>query len=321
MSSERLRILMVGPSQEAVNELQKAYPQASFVPVPEDPEALDRAIEGADALLGCPRHFFTDELLKKAGQSLKWVHCGGAGIEEYLTPGLVESPVVLTNGKILQGPEIADHAFGLMLALTRNIAACIRGENHRELARPIELRGKTALVVGAGGGIGSLISERCRAFGMVCWGLDAELMPYHSFYDRTYTSEDFMEVLGGADFVLVAAPHTEATYQVFSHEQFRAMKQGAYFFNVSRGKLVNTEALVSALQSGHLKGAGLDVTDPEPLPPDHPLRTLKNVILTPHIAGLSDHNRQRSQELLRQNVRRFCQGLPLLNVVEKRRGY
>ncbi len=118
-----------------------------------------------------------------------------------------------------------------------------------------------------------------------------------------------------------ASPHTSRSDPLFGNAEFEAIKEGAFFVNVSRGKTVNTDALTAALTRGQLSGAGLDVTDPEPLPADHPLRSMANVVITPHIAGLSEHNRDRAIELVRANVLRFIENEPLLNVVDKSLGY
>ena len=128
-------------------------------------------------------------------------------------------------------------------------------------------------------------------------------------------------VLPEADVVFVSAPHTKESEGMMGPRQFELMKKNSYFIAVSRGKLYSTEALMKALDSKHLAGAGLDVTDPEPLPKDHPLWKFENVVITPHVAGQSDQVQQRRMELLKENVRRFAAGEPLLNVVDKQKGY
>ncbi len=188
------------------------------------------------------------------------------------------------------------------------------------MPRPLELRGKRLVTVGTGG-IGMLVAERAVAFGMKVVGVNPDYVPMLSSFERVVPPEQLLEVLPEADVVVVAAPHTPASRRMFGRAQFEAMKPTAYFIAVSRGQLFDTEALTEALQSGQIAGAGIDVTDPEPLAEDHPLRQMRNVVITPHIAGLSEHNRERSFALIRANLERFVGGLPLYNVVDKALGY
>lgn len=318
----RPRILIVthgGFPDSTVEEIRSAAPGADYVTAT-DETVFERAVD-IDALIGCPRRAFNDELLAQAGSRLRWVHAMGAGVEEFLIPRFVESDIVLTNGRIIQGPEVADHAMALLLALARGLPYVMGlASAERPIPRPIELRGKTALVVGLGG-IGMLIAERAAAFGMRVLGVNPDCVPMLRMLEGVYPPDRLSEALAHADAIMVAAPLTELTLGVFDRAQFRCVKPTAYFIAVSRGRTVKMDDLVWALKEHRLAGAGLDVTDPEPLPEDHPLRQLPNVIITPHIAGLSDHNRQRSVELVKTNVDRFIRGLPLLNVVNKRLGY
>ena len=312
-------MLSTGFTQEQFDEIRSAYPKAEFVPATDD-TVYEKAV-AIDALIGCPRRAFSEKLLRRAGDCLRWVHGPGAGVEEFLLLQFVEGDITFTNGKVIQGPEVADHAMALLLALTRNLHLVIREGTSGPMPRPTELRDKTALVIGLGG-VGMLIAERAAAFGMSVMGVNhGNLPPMLSMLKRVYAPESLNEALPHADVVIVSAPHTALTEGMLGKEQFGLMKPSAYFINVSRGKLVKTEALTNAMLAGHLSGAGLDVTDPEPLPEDHQLRGLTNVIISPHIAGLSEHNRGRSFELTRTNIERFVNGLPLINIVDKRSGY
>lgn len=322
MANDRPKILVVVSTafpQERFDALRAAEPSADFVAAT-DNTVLDNAGD-INALIGCPRKAFTPELFERAGGTLQWVHGSGAGIEEYLLPEFVVSDIEFTNGKVIQGPEVADHAVALLLALARNLHLILRDDPGRPYPRPLELRGKQALVIGLGG-IGLSIAERLAAFGMHVSGtFDGIMPPMLSFLDHTFPPERLHEVLPSADAVLVSAPHTVSTDRMFGRDEFALMKNSAFFVAVSRGKLIHTDALVDALRAGEIQAAGLDVTDPEPLPADHPLRSMRNVIITPHIAGLSDNNRGRSMDLVETNIHRFIHGLPLINPVNKRRGY
>ena len=259
----RPRVLIVvssGFPEEQLDEIRKSTPGAELVAATDD-TVTDLAVE-IDALIGCPRRAFTAELLVRAGESLRWVHGSGAGVEEFLIPEFVNSEITFTNGKVIQGPEVSDHAMALLLALARNLHLVIRGESPKAMPRPIELRGKNALVVGLGG-VGLLIAEKASAFGMNVSGVDhGNLPPMLSFLEQVYRPEDLDKALPGADAVLVAAPRTEITRGIFGAEQFKLMKRSAYFVNVSRGALVKTDDLTEALRQGLIAGAGLDVTDP-----------------------------------------------------------
>jgi phosphoglycerate dehydrogenase-like enzyme len=152
-------------------------------------------------------------------------------------------------------------------------------------------------------------------------GVDPEDIPYTPFLKKIVKPDQLNEVLPEADVVFVAAPHTPLSHKMMGPSQFDAMKQGSYFIAVSRGGLYDLPALVKALDGRKLAGAGVDVTDPEPLPKGHPLWKFDNAIITPHIAGRSDKDRARMVGTIKENIRRFADGRPLLNVVDKQKGY
>ncbi len=282
-------------------------------------ERLMEELADADGIIGT-----VNPAIMKAAPKLRWVQVGVAGVERYLTPEMKSSSVTLTNCKILQGPEIADHAFALLLALTRELHRSIPRRTQEEWAtrayNPIELQGKTAIVVGVGG-IGTQIAVRASAFGMRVIGVEPKDQPYVPYLQKSVPPDRLDTVLPEADVVFVSAPHTALTEKMFGSRQFGLMKNGAYFIVVSRGALYDGAALAQSLESKHLAGAGLDVTDPEPLPKGHPLWKFENVIITPHIAGRSDGERARYMELFKENLRRFAAGETLLNIVDKQKGY
>jgi len=312
------RVLIVGVSEEQLAGLQKAVPQTDLFTAEGD--ELVAKVRDADALIGT-----CDPELVKRGKKLRWVQVGSAGVSYCMYPELVDSNIVLTNAKIIQGPEISDHAFALLLFLARNLGKAVvsmqAGEwNRQQSTDSVELRGKTALVIGLGG-IGTQVAERASAFGMKVLGIDPKDISYINSVERVGKPDQLSSFLPSADVIFMCAPITPKSNLMLGSKEFSLMKQGAFFINVSRGKIVDTQALVEALRSGHLAGAGLDVTEPEPLPKDHPLWTLENVIITPHVAGQSDGITQRRMELFEENLRRFEQSLPLRNVVDKQRGY
>ncbi len=287
------------------------------------PETVMSEIADADAFIGAIK---PEQV--RAGKNLKWVQTMSAGVETVLHRSggndLRDSNIVLTNNQIGQGPEIADHALAMLLTLSRGLNKFIATREQEEWrGRPyegIELAGRTAVVIGVGG-IGTQIAVRAHAFGMDVIGVDPEDIPMAPFLKRVVKPDQIDEVLPSADVVFVSAPHTEKSHKMVGPKQFSEMKKGAYFIAVSRGGLYDLPALVQALDSRKLAGAGVDVTDPEPLPKGHALWKFDNAIITPHVAGRSDKDRARMVGTIRENIRRFADGKPLLNVVDKQKGY
>jgi phosphoglycerate dehydrogenase-like enzyme len=246
---------------------------------------------------------------------------------------LVNSKIVLTNTQRIYGPNVADQAFALLLSLTRGT---VRATHLRERSgsadggsmwnwlkaevKPQELHGKTLLVVGLGG-IGTQISRRAQGFGMRVMAIDPKDLERPAFVFSLDKPAKLMDLLPKADVVVIACPLTPETSGMIGEAQLKAMKPSAYFINIARGGIVQTSALVEALQKKQIAGAGLDVTDPEPLPDGHPLWKLPNVAISPHLGGQSDARQDRVWRLWRENVRRFVAGEPLLCVVDKEKGY
>ena len=306
---------------DIVKELQSAVPKARVVPVTR--ANVMQEIADADGFVG---DILPGEV--RAGKKLKWVQTMSAGVENvlFLSGGndLRDSDIVLTNNKIVQGPEIADHAFALLLSLTRRLPRYMKEMPQESLDRRafdgIELRGKTAVVIGVGG-IGMQIAQRAWAFGMTVIGIDPEDKPFTPFLASLVKPDQIDEVIPKADVVFISAPHTERSHKEMGSHEFELMKEHSYFIAVSRGGVYDMNGLVKGLDSRRLAGAGVDVTDPEPLPKGHPLWKFDNVIITPHIAGRSDRDRDRMVGTVKENLERFVDGKPLVNVVDKQKGY
>jgi phosphoglycerate dehydrogenase-like enzyme/glyoxylase-like metal-dependent hydrolase (beta-lactamase superfamily II) len=311
-----------------IEELKRVAPNVLFVPAQSAEEAAKLAAD-ADAVLG----FCTADIVK-AGKGLRWIQAGSAGVDKHLSASLAGGKVVLTDTRRIYGPSVADHAFVLLLSLTRGTVGGAHAAEPKASARgtngPLrwnavkwgnqkELRGKTMLVVGLGG-IGTQVSRRAHAFGMRVMALDARKMDRPDFVFSLDRPEKLMDLLPKADVVVLACPLTAETRGLLGQKQLRAMKKSAYVINVAHGGLVKTADLVAALKKGTLAGAGLDVTDPEPLPDDHALWKLPNVVITPHTADRSPEARERQWRLWRENVRRFGAGERLLCVVDKGKG-
>jgi len=324
LAAQTVKILVQNP--QILKELQAGGDlpsQARLVGVTGD--TLGKEIVDADAILvggGLrPEHL-------QAGKKLRWVQTFSAGVEQLLHRSgsnfLRDSNIILTNNQVVQGPEIADHAFAMLLTLTRQIPKYIanrqkgvwQGGNEGLL----ELNGRTAVVIGVGG-IGFNIATRAWAFGMTVIGVDPEDYAMTPIVSRYVKPDRLDEVLPQADVVFVSAPHTEMSHKMVGSKQFALMKQNSFFIAVSRGSLYDLSSLVTALDSRRLAGAGVDVTDPEPLPQGHALWKFDNVLITPHIAGRSDKDHARMLGTVRENIKRFAAGQPLVNVVDKQKGY
>ena len=328
------RIVVPSLMPSRLAELKRVAHEIEFVPVRTAAEAAKAAAD-ADAVLG----FCTADIVK-AGAKLRWIQVGSAGVEKDLNPDLIHSPIVLTNTQRVRGPAVAEQAFALLLCLTRGgltvglgpppegRASAPNGLNQvpgwwehlRGNAKPQELRGKTMLVIGMGG-IGTQVARRAHAFGMRVMAVDPKQMERPAFLFSLDKPTRLMELLPQADAVVLACPLTAETRGFIGETQLHAMKKTAYLINIARGGLVRTPDLVKALENKQLAGAGLDVTDPEPLPDGHPLWKLANVAVSPHIGGQSPEGADRQWRLWRENVRRFVAGERLLCVVDKEKGY
>jgi phosphoglycerate dehydrogenase-like enzyme/glyoxylase-like metal-dependent hydrolase (beta-lactamase superfamily II) len=309
-----------------IAELKRVAPDVLFIPAKNAREAA-KLVGETDAVLG----FCTPNIIT-AGKNLRWIQIGSDGIENGLLAELKRGKVVLTSTQRVQGAQAADQAFALLLKLTRGLdkpaTAKKRGGKKkrdnikakwdwlREHLKPQELHAKTMLVVGLGG-TGTQISRRAHAFGMRVVTIDSRKMDRPEFVFSLDTPDKLMELLPKADVVVLASPLNGTTRGLMGKKQFAAMKNSAYLINVARGGIVKTADLVAALKKGQLAGAGIDTTDPEPLPDDHPLWKLKNVVVSPRTAELSPEGKARQWRLWRENVRRFVAGERMVCVVEK----
>jgi len=316
-----MKILLCGATDEQFARLRSMFLEVKFESS-DDYDLVSGEVD-ADALVAWSRGAldaaFSPEMIVNC-RSLRWVHAPGAGVDDYMRWGLPDAHFEFTCGKIIQGVEVADHAVALLLTLTRSLHYAIKGVAFSDIPRPVELRGKTAVVIGMGG-IGLCVAERLNAFGMTVHGVMENEIPYVNFVDKRFLADQLLDALPLADAVIVAAPWTNQSENMLDEAAFRAMKDDAFLVNVSRGGLINTDSLTKVVGEGHLRAVALDVTNPEPLADDHPLRSFDNVVITPHLAGISDNLRGRIFDLVSTNIRRFSTGQPLINVVDRLKGY
>jgi len=313
--------IIVRGSAEFIAALQAEFPAVHMIPLGSMEEVRQQAID-ADAMVG-----FCNTEAVAAAPRLVWVQASSAGVERcFEADAIASGDVLLTNMQKMSSPAIGEHAVAMMLSLTRGLVHHSRimpqGAWNRSVGSEIGMMsvdGKTVLVVGLGG-IGIEAARRASALGMRVLATRNSSRSGPDFVDYVGMSDELHELAAEADVVINALPLTPATQGIFDEAFFNAAKHGVFFVNVARGGSVVTDDLVAALEDGRVAGAGLDVTEPEPLPPDHPLWQMTNVVITPHIAWYgSDGERQRV--LNRENIRRFIAGDALLNVVDPARGY
>jgi phosphoglycerate dehydrogenase-like enzyme len=298
--------------------MDAAEPGATLV------EAKDAArqraeIVDADVLLGrVPNDVFV------LHRRLVYYHSIGAGVDAILSPELVESEIILASEKGEVGIHLAEHAFALLLALTRGLHTAVRtpdyglrGAIRKEQRELCEL---TMGIVGFGG-TGREVARRALGFRMRVLAVDIEDVPPEPGVEAIWKPDRLRELLGASDVVVIALPLTKATHHLFTRDLFRRMRTTAILINVTRGAIVYGEDLLTALDEGLLWGAGLDVTDPEPLPPGHRLWTHPRVLVTPHTAGGSPRRAGRVIATFCENLRRLRTGQPLLALIDKRKGY
>lgn len=313
--------LIVRDEGDLVAALQEEFPGVAFVPAPSVDVARAEAGD-ADAIIG----YCSEDIVAAAG-ALVWIQIFSAGAERCLTvEGVASGKILLTNMQKMASPVIGEHAVAMMLSLTRGLTQQAKtmpeGNWNRSIGDEIgmlSVDGKTVLVVGLGG-IGRAAAKRAAALGMRVIATRNSSRSGPDYVDYVGLSDELFELAAQADVVINALPLTAETRGLFDRAFFDAVKPGVFFVNVARGASVVTDDLVAALADGRVAGAGLDVTDPEPLPPDHPLWRMPNVIITPHIAWYGN-NRERRTALTGENIRRFIAGDPLLNVVDPARGY
>lgn len=318
------RIVVAFTGEERLAWLQQAVPDVELVGVSGHEQALQE-IEQADGLVG----LCNSELLQ-AGTYLRWIQLYSAGVEYCVELPEIEDnpdPPLITNMQRIAAPVIAEHVIAMMFALSRNLETFIRAEGEGEWRRGNEytgnmrvIKGKTMLVVGLGG-IGTETARRAHALGMKVIATRNSKPEGPDFVTKVGLPPDLKDFVTEADVIVNALPLTDKTRALFDADLFGMMKDNALFINVGRGGTVVTDDLIAALEAGTIAGAGLDVTDPEPLPPDHPLWTAPNTIITPHVATRSDLEGEARWQVVRENLRRYVVGEPMLSVVDPDRGY
>ena len=308
---------------EKLSDYQAVAPGVEFIAVENVEEAVKHA-PGAQAIIGmCSEEVFAAE------PRLQWVQVYWAGVERCVVhEGIQKDNMLLTNGQKLGSPALAEHAIAMMMMLARGLDVYhtnqLKGSWKRntglERSDHMELAGGTVLVVGLGG-IGTQVAKRAYGLGMHVIATRNSRREGPDYVEYVGLADELNELASRADVVINTAPLTDKTRAIFNTTFFDAMKPEAFFISVGRGGSTVTDDLVNALQQGSIAGAGLDVTDPEPLPEGHPLWSMPRVIISPHTAGRSDQTINRLSLMVRENLRRYVAGEPMLSVVDVERGY
>jgi phosphoglycerate dehydrogenase-like enzyme len=313
-------IVVAGEARDWIVELRTVAPGVRFVEYsaaspPEDLAAADVSIGACDAAL-----------LQRAGH-LAWIQWLGAGVERCVQqPLLHERRPLLTNLQRAAAPSMAEHVLAMMLLLGRHLDYFLQQQQQgtwadgRDAPAPQDLAGRTLLVVGLGG-IGTEVARRAHDLGMRVIATRASGRTGPTYVSYVGTPKELLQLAGEADYVVNCAPLTPQTTGLFDQRFFAAMKPTAFFLSVGRGRSTVTADLVAALQAHRIAGAGLDVTDPEPLPASSPLWRLPNVIITPHISGYTPLADQARRAIVRENLRRYLAGDALYAIVDIERGY
>jgi phosphoglycerate dehydrogenase-like enzyme len=321
-SSNAFKFVMLPPQNDTTRawarRLAEAVPEARVV-VAEDAATAAREIVDAEAAFG----WLGKELLAKATK-LRWLQAPQAApAAGYYYPELVSHAVQVTNFREIYNDHIGAHIMAFVLAFARGLHLYIPQQLRREWKKsPLEagdvlhLPETTALVVGVGG-IGAEAARLLAAFGVTVLGTDARRTAPIEGVAELHKPEKLDELLPRADFVILTVPHTPATEGFFNRARFQRMKPSAFFINIGRGMTTKLDDLVAALQAGEIAGAALDVYEIEPLPKEHPLWGLPNVLLTPHMAGHGPYLDERRFEIIADNCRAFAAGNALRNQVDK----
>jgi D-2-hydroxyacid dehydrogenase (NADP+) len=329
----RTVVFAMSVREEILGRFRAEFPEIRFI-VPGEGAATEGAsvtarampteeeVKDADALIG----WELPQDLLEAATRLRWMHAAGAGVERYELARIAARGVMLTNSSGVSAPNMAEHVLGMMIALTRRFPQLLRAQiqhewrdeaTHREVG---ELQGQTVLIAGMGE-VGRAVAQRAAAFGMRVNGLRRRADALQAGFNQVFAIGDLHAALANADHVVVTLPNTPRSGGLFDAAAFAAMKPGAAIYNVGRGPVIDTAALIAALASGHLGGAGLDVTDPEPLPADSPLWDMENVLITAHTSGATPRYWERQADLIAENIRRIQRGDAPRNLVDLEAGY
>lgn len=306
-----------------VDDLRRRFPDVTFVS-PATRDEADRMLPEVEVVLGWA---VRPENFTRAAR-LRWIQVTAASVAGLLFPALVESPVLVTNGRGLHAVSMAEHTLGVLLSFARklHLARDAQREGRWDqtplaAGAPFRALGGSTLGLVGFGTIGRAIAERARPLGMRVIALRRRPADPPAPADEQWGLDRFDELLERSDYLVLAPPLTAETRGMIGADALARMRPGAFLVNLGRGPLIDEPALIDALGQGRIAGAALDVVDQEPLPPTSPLWSMPQVILTPHISGLGERLWERGMDLFARNLQAFRENRPLENLVDKRAGY
>jgi phosphoglycerate dehydrogenase-like enzyme len=297
-------------AEEKINQLDSKL-ELNLIDSSEDYQPL---LKKAEIVFGWPK----TDLVKKA-ENLKWLHLPSAGVDRYANKEIYQNnDILLTNSSGVYGKPIAEHVFSMIMAHNRNLIDYAYNKKEKKWQRKNEIKdffNSTVGILGFGD-IGSTIAKKAKAWGARVLALKRTMIETPDYVDQIYLNEDLDKLLKKSDYLILTLPGTPETEGIIGREELKLMKETAFIVNIGRGSLIKQDQLLEALKNNWIGGAGLDVTDPEPLPEDSELWELDNLILTPHTSGFSPSNDQRRFEIFRDNLQRYLNGEQLINKVD-----
>ncbi len=297
----------------AETEIRKIAPKLELKVV-ESSSNYSSLLKESEIVFGWPKTDFV-----KKSEKLKWLHLPSAGVDRYADKEIYQNQdIKLTNSSGVYGKPIAEHVFAMIMAHSRNLIDYAYDKKEKKWQRKNEIKdffNSTVGILGLGD-IGTTIAKRAKAWGAEVLALKRTMTELPDYVDQIYLNQDLDKLLKKSDYVILTLPGTPATEGIIGREEFQLMKNSAFIINIGRGTLIKQDDLIEALQEGEIAGAGLDVTEPEPLPAANKLWEMENVILTPHTSGFSPTNDQRRYEIFKDNLKRYLNNKKLINKVD-----
>jgi phosphoglycerate dehydrogenase-like enzyme len=320
--TETMVLVIDNPQDDYLKPLRR-LPEPLHITITDQLEVLEDAAPKADVIMIAADPKLLESIFPKATR-LRWLHSFSAGVETYLFPELVRSPVVMTNARGVFKKSLAEFVMTSALYFAKNLRRMLRNQEAGVWERydVEELRGKVMGIIGYGE-TGRACAELARPFGMTLFGLRRrpKLSQGDPLLDRVFGADRLLEMLALSDYVVLAAPATRETRKLIGEPEINAMKREAVLINVGRGWSVDEAALVLALEGNRIRGAVLDVFETEPLPAGHAFYGAKNLLISPHTADHTPDWQALSLQFFLENLERFVEGLPLENIVDKQAGY
>jgi phosphoglycerate dehydrogenase-like enzyme len=316
-------VVVASPAYGPLARLRESAPPEVEIIANDDPSVLGPAVAAADAVLVAPRLARLLREVWPSSSSVRWVHTLAAGVDTLLFPELIESEAIVTNARGVFNDALAEFVLAAVLYFAKDLPRMLRNQ---QAARwePFNVRrieGSTIGIIGYGS-IGRSVARLAHAAGMRIIAIRRHTdAPADPLLARAYATTELPDLMSASDYVVITTPLTEQTRGLVGERELAVLKSDAVLINIGRGPVVNEPALVAALTEQRIRGAALDVFNAEPLPPDHPLWRLENVLLSPHSADHTDDAHDRSMEVYLTNLRRFLAGQPLENVVDKGQQY